>query len=166
MFPKLNELLSWNGPTVHVCCFILECASTKTFVSRIHIRYPSPNNSAKIFVSRNIRQQGHSIAEVSLYLRPAANRDTISQALKAHYNLSVVICAAANAILSYPAQFRLENVSWMLFQEGRSSNLRLRRTVGQATHARNNPRIKFTGVYCTQTVNNAVSSELYGVLLS
>ena len=24
--------------TVHVCCFMLVCASTKTFVSRIHIR--------------------------------------------------------------------------------------------------------------------------------
>ena len=47
MCPKLIELLSWNGPTVHVCCFILARASTKTFVSRIHIRYPNPNNSKK-----------------------------------------------------------------------------------------------------------------------
>ena len=23
MCPKLTELLTWNGPTVHVCCFIL-----------------------------------------------------------------------------------------------------------------------------------------------
>ena len=23
MCPKLTELLSWNGPTVHVCCFML-----------------------------------------------------------------------------------------------------------------------------------------------
>ena len=35
MCPKLIELLSWNGPTVHVCCFILERSSTKTFVSRV-----------------------------------------------------------------------------------------------------------------------------------
>jgi len=35
MFPKLIELLSWNGPTVHVCCFMLSRASTKTFVSRV-----------------------------------------------------------------------------------------------------------------------------------
>ena len=34
MCPKLIELLSWNGPTVHVCCFMLARASTKTFVSR------------------------------------------------------------------------------------------------------------------------------------
>ena len=33
--PKLNELLSWNGQTVHVCCFMLSRASTKTFVSRV-----------------------------------------------------------------------------------------------------------------------------------
>ena len=47
MCPKLTELLSWNGPTVNVCCFMLARASTKTFVSRIHIRYPSPKNSEK-----------------------------------------------------------------------------------------------------------------------
>ena len=56
MGPKLIELLSWNGPTVHVCCFMLARASTKTFVSQIHIRYPSPKNSEKkIFVSRVTR---------------------------------------------------------------------------------------------------------------
>ena len=55
MCPKLIELLSWNGPTVHVCCFMLARASTETFVSRIHIRQPSPKNSEKIFVSRKIR---------------------------------------------------------------------------------------------------------------
>jgi hypothetical protein len=35
---KVTELLSWNGTTVHVCFFMLARASTKTFVSRIHIR--------------------------------------------------------------------------------------------------------------------------------
>jgi len=34
------------------------------------------------------------------------------------------------------------NVSWMLFQEGRSSKLRLRRVVGQAAHTRNYPHVK------------------------
>jgi len=29
------ELLSWNDPTVHVCCSMLARASTKTFVSRV-----------------------------------------------------------------------------------------------------------------------------------
>ena len=38
MCPKLTELLSWNGMTVYVCCFMLARASNKTFVSRIHIR--------------------------------------------------------------------------------------------------------------------------------
>ena len=70
MCPKLIERLSWNGPTVHVCSFMLARTSTKTFVSRIHIRQPSPKNSEKIFVSRKIRQQGHSLAKVSLYSRP------------------------------------------------------------------------------------------------
>ena len=62
MCPKLIELLSWNGPTVHVCCFMLARASTKTFVSRVQ------KTAKKIFVSRKIRYQGHSLAEVSLYL--------------------------------------------------------------------------------------------------
>ena len=62
MCPKLIELLFWNSPTVHFCCFMLARASTKTFVSRVQ------ENSEKIFVSRKIRYQGHSLAEVSLYL--------------------------------------------------------------------------------------------------
>ena len=36
------------------------------------------------------------------------------------------------------------NVVWMLFQEGRISNIRLRRGVGQAAHTRNNPHVKCT----------------------
>ena len=60
MCPKLTELLSWNGPTVHVSCFMLARASTKTFVSRVQ-------NNEKHFVSRNIRKQGHSLAEVSVH---------------------------------------------------------------------------------------------------
>ena len=52
--------------------------------------------------------------------------------------------------------------SWMLFQKGQSSNLRLRQGVGQVAHTHNNPQVRFTGVYCAQTVNNAVTSELYG----
>ena len=62
MCPKLIELLSWNGPSVHVCCFMLARASTKTFVSR-------GQKQRKIFVSRKIRYQGHSLAEVSLYMQ-------------------------------------------------------------------------------------------------
>ena len=73
MCPKLIELLSWNGPTAHICYFMLARASTKTFVRRIHILQPNPYSLAeskkqrKIFASRIIRQQGHSLAEVSLY---------------------------------------------------------------------------------------------------
>lgn len=39
------------------------------------------------------------------------------------------------------------NVLSMLFQEGRSSNFRLRQGVGQATHTQNNSHVKCTGVY-------------------
>ena len=64
---QTEKISSWNGLTIHVCCFMLARASTKTFVTRTHIRQLSPKNSEKIFVSRKIRQQGHSLAEVSLY---------------------------------------------------------------------------------------------------
>ena len=37
-YPKREKISSWNGPTVQVCCFMLARASTKTFVSQIHIR--------------------------------------------------------------------------------------------------------------------------------
>ena len=59
MCPKLIELLSWNGPTVHVCCFMLARASTKTFVSRAQknsektLRY-SKNSLIQSLVSRGI----------------------------------------------------------------------------------------------------------------
>jgi len=46
---QTEKISSWNGPTVHVCCFMLARASTKTLVSRIHIRYPSPKTAKKIF---------------------------------------------------------------------------------------------------------------------
>jgi len=32
---QTEKISSWNGPTVHVCCFMLARASTKTFVSRV-----------------------------------------------------------------------------------------------------------------------------------
>jgi len=58
MCPKLIELLSWNGPTVHVCCFMLARASTKTFVSRVQKtakKFSSAENSlAGSLVSRGI----------------------------------------------------------------------------------------------------------------
>jgi len=46
---QTEKISSWNGPTVHVCCFMLESASTKTFVSRVR------KTAKKIFVSRKIR---------------------------------------------------------------------------------------------------------------
>ena len=55
--PKRVHFSSWNGPTVHVCCFMLARASTKTFISRIHIHQPSPKNSEK-----NLRYPKNSLA--------------------------------------------------------------------------------------------------------
>ena len=49
MCPKLIERLWWNGPTVHVYCFMLARTSTKIFVSRVQ------KTAKKIFVSRKIR---------------------------------------------------------------------------------------------------------------
>jgi len=46
---QTEKISSWNGPTVHVCCFMLARASTKTFVSRVR------KTAKKIFVSRKIR---------------------------------------------------------------------------------------------------------------
>ena len=63
MCPKLIELLSWNGPTIHVCCFMLTRASTKTFVSRIHIRQPNPYSLAEYKNNgKNLRQPKNSLA--------------------------------------------------------------------------------------------------------
>ena len=54
---QTEKISSWNGPTVHVCCFVLARASPKTFVSRIHSRQPSPKNSKK----KNLRQPKNSL---------------------------------------------------------------------------------------------------------
>ena len=72
MCPKLTELLSWNGLTVHVCCFMLARAPTKKIrQSNPHSLTESKKQRKKIFFIRKIRQQGHSLAEVSLYfIRP------------------------------------------------------------------------------------------------
>ena len=52
MCPKLIELLSWNGPTVHVSCFMLARASTKTLVSRV--QKIAKNSLAESLVSGGI----------------------------------------------------------------------------------------------------------------
>ena len=82
MCPKLIELLSWNGPTVHICCFMLASASTKTFVSRVQ------KTAKKNFVSRKIRQQGHSLAEVSLYIYKMVTFSENNPASKLHLSTS------------------------------------------------------------------------------
>jgi len=46
---QTEKASSWNGPTIHVCCFMLARTSTKTFVGRVR------KTAKKIFVSRKIR---------------------------------------------------------------------------------------------------------------
>jgi hypothetical protein len=54
------------------------------------------------------------------------------------------VCDVPCCILCGPGGERIVDVD---LGGGRSSNLRLRRGVGQAAHIRNNPHVKCTGVY-------------------
>jgi len=51
---QTEKISSWNGPTVHVCCFMLVRASTKIFVSRVR-QTAKKSSLAEKFVSRVIR---------------------------------------------------------------------------------------------------------------
>ena len=69
---QTEKISSWNGPTVHICCFMLAHTSTKTFVSRIHIRQPvritaKKSSLAEKFVSRVTRQPRYHCTNVSVY---------------------------------------------------------------------------------------------------
>ena len=52
---QTEKISSWNGPTVHVCCFLLARASTETFVSRVQKNSGKKSSLAEKFVSRVIR---------------------------------------------------------------------------------------------------------------
>jgi len=51
---QTEKVSSWNGPTVHVCCFMLARASTKTFVSRVR-KTTKKSSLAEKFVNRVTR---------------------------------------------------------------------------------------------------------------
>jgi hypothetical protein len=51
---QTEKISSWNGPTFHVCCFMLARASTKTFVSRVR-KTAGKSSLAEKFVSRITR---------------------------------------------------------------------------------------------------------------
>ena len=51
---QMENISSWNGPTVHVCCFMLAHASTTTFVSRVR-KTAKKSSLAEKFVSRVTR---------------------------------------------------------------------------------------------------------------
>ena len=50
---QTEKISSWNGPTLHVCCFMLARASTKTFVSRVQ-KTAKKSSLARSLVSRGI----------------------------------------------------------------------------------------------------------------
>jgi len=52
---QTEKISSWNGPTVHVCCFMLASASTNTFVSRVKKKTAKKSSLAEKFVSRVTR---------------------------------------------------------------------------------------------------------------
>jgi hypothetical protein len=60
-------------------------------------------------------------------------------------------------VVSWAAQ--VGNVSWMLFQEGRSSTS-VKMGVGQASHTCNNPHVKCTG-FIRHKQRNTNTNELY-----
>ena len=47
---QTEKISSWNGPTVHIRCFMLARASTKTFVSRVQ-KTAKKSSLAEKFVS-------------------------------------------------------------------------------------------------------------------
>ena len=51
---SLSHTYRRNGPTVHVCCFMLARASTKTFVNRVQ-KTGKKSSLAEKFVSRVTR---------------------------------------------------------------------------------------------------------------
>ena len=71
MCPKLIEILSWNGPTVHVCCFMLARASTKTFVNRVQKTAKKPSLAQK-FVSSVTRQPRYHCNSKQIFIRYTA----------------------------------------------------------------------------------------------
>jgi len=84
----------------------------------------------------------------NLYGNTFHNTPTESPALSQHvYILYVGVKVPESTKGVVSCVVPVGNESWMWFQEGRSSNLRLRRGVGQAAHTCNNPHVKCTGVY-------------------
>jgi len=49
---QTEKISSWNGTTIHVCCFMLVRTSTKTFVSRVRKKAKKKSSLAEKFVSR------------------------------------------------------------------------------------------------------------------
>ena len=61
---QTEKISSCNGPTVHVCCFMLARASTKTFVSRVR-KTAKKYSLAEKFVSRSLVSRGITVLSLS-----------------------------------------------------------------------------------------------------
>ena len=71
MCPELIEFLSWNGPTVHVCCFMLERASTKTFASRVQ-KTAKKNRQPKKSLAGSLVGRGITVFDRRLFVMQCA----------------------------------------------------------------------------------------------
>ena len=60
---QTEKISSWNGPTFHVCCFMLARASTKTFVSRVR-KQRKKSLLAEKFVSMFTRQPRYHCTDI------------------------------------------------------------------------------------------------------
>ena len=64
---QTENISSWNGPTFHVCCFMLERASTKTFVSRVQ-KTAKKSSLTEKFVSRVTRQPRYHCIYIYIFI--------------------------------------------------------------------------------------------------
>ena len=87
MCPNLIERLSWNGPTVHVCCFMLGRASTKTFVSRVQ-KTAKKSSLAEKFVSRVTRDK--SLSRILCFVNRASCYDLCEYTSLTHNSFSYI----------------------------------------------------------------------------
>ena len=137
-----------NSSTHFLCCKLKETTS---------IALLSSNPNALICFQKTIitRTNGHSPGtfKAVIFAIPCINSVYLTTPLativfflpSSRYFISTtIIITRQRTVVSVADPSR--NVSWMLFPKGRSSELRLRRGVGQAAHTFNNPQIECNGV--------------------
>ena len=70
---QTEKISSWNGPTVHVCCFILARASTKIFVSRVR-KTAKKSSLAENSLAGSLVSRGITVFIMSANLLPLRRR--------------------------------------------------------------------------------------------